>query len=140
MNAIIIVRTLLLTLLITLTSTGVSVAKTPDDQLIVGMNMNNLLSLDPAAMTGNDAVAIIVNLYDSLVELDPHTPSKVLPGAATAWKISDDGKLITFTLRDGMKFHSGNPVTAADFAWSMNRLMHLNLAQATTWKSSKAKS
>ena len=135
MNAIIIVRTLLLTLLITLTSTGVSVAKTPDDQLIVGMNMNNLLSLDPAAMTGNDAVAIIVNLYDSLVELDPHTPSKVLPGAATAWKISDDGKLITFTLRDGMKFHSGNPVTAADFAWSMNRLMHLNLAQATTWKS-----
>ena len=30
-----------------------AVAKTPPDQLIIGMNMNNLLTLDPAAMTGN---------------------------------------------------------------------------------------
>ena len=35
------------------------------------MNMNNLLTLDPAAMTGNEVVGIVVNLYDSLVELDP---------------------------------------------------------------------
>ncbi len=46
-------------------------AKTPPDQLIIGMNMNNLLTLDPAAMTGNEVVGIVVNLYDSLVELDP---------------------------------------------------------------------
>jgi hypothetical protein len=32
---------------------GEAVAKTPPDQLIIGMNMNNLLTLDPAAMTGN---------------------------------------------------------------------------------------
>ncbi|PLO22486.1 ABC transporter substrate-binding protein, partial [Klebsiella pneumoniae] len=50
---------------------GEAVAKTPPDQLIIGMNMNNLLTLDPAAMTGNEVVGIVVNLYDSLVELDP---------------------------------------------------------------------
>ena len=48
---------------------GEAVAKTPPDQLIIGMNMNNLLTLDPAAMTGNEVVGIVVNLYDSLVEL-----------------------------------------------------------------------
>ncbi len=37
-------------------------AKTPPDQLIIGMNMNNLLTLDPAAMTGNEVVGIVVNL------------------------------------------------------------------------------
>ncbi|VFS78548.1 Uncharacterised protein [Raoultella terrigena] len=45
----------LLALAVTLGS-GASYAKTPPDQLIVGMNMNNLLTLDPAAMTGNEVV------------------------------------------------------------------------------------
>lgn len=110
-------------------------AKTPDDQLIVGMNMNNMLSLDPAAMTGNEVVGIVVNLYDSLVELDPENLSHVLPSLAKSWDISADGNLITFHLADNAKFHSGNPVTAEDFVWSMNRLLKLNMAQATTWKS-----
>ncbi|AHG21681.1 ABC transporter substrate-binding protein [Chania multitudinisentens RB-25] len=128
-------RTLCLSLLLATALPTTVGAKTPNDQLIVGMNMNNLLSLDPAAMTGNDAVSIIVNLYDSLVELDPTNLSNVLPGAAKSWEISEDGKLITFHLQEGAKFHSGNPLTAEDFAWSMKRLLNLNMAQATTWKS-----
>ena len=58
---------------------GAAVAKTPPDQLIIGMNMNNLLTLDPAAMTGNEVVGIVVNLYDSLVELDPEQLTTVKP-------------------------------------------------------------
>ena len=57
--------------LLLLTCSPSLLASTPDDQLIVGMNMNNLLTLDPAAMTGNEVVGIVVNLYDGLVELDP---------------------------------------------------------------------
>ena len=59
-----------------------AVAKTPPDQLIIGMNMNNLLTLDPAAMTGNEVVGIVVNLYDSLVELDPEQLTTVRPALA----------------------------------------------------------
>lgn len=55
-------------------------AKTPPDQLIIGMNMNNLLTFDPAAMTGNVVVGIVVNLYDSLVELDPEQLTNVKTG------------------------------------------------------------
>jgi len=114
---------------------GVAYAKTPPDQLIIGMNMNNLLTLDPAAMTGNEVVGIVVNLYDSLVELDPNALTSVKPALAKSWDISPDGKSITFHLRDDVKFHSGNPLSAEDVVWSMRRLLHLNLAQASVWKS-----
>lgn len=114
---------------------GAAYAKTPPDQLIIGMNMNNLLTLDPAAMTGNEVVGIVVNLYDSLVELDPNTLTNVKPALAKSWDISPDGKTLTFHLRDNVTFHSGNPLTAGDVVWSMRRLLHLNLAQASVWKS-----
>ena len=55
-----------------------ALAKTPPDQLIIGMNMNNLLTLDPAAMTERSG-GIVVNLYDSLVELDPEQLTNVRP-------------------------------------------------------------
>ena len=111
---------------------GEAVAKTPPDQLIIGMNMNNLLTLDPAAMTGNEVVGIVVNLYDSLVELDPEQLTTVRPALAKSWDISPDGKTLTFHLRDDVKFHSGNPLTAADVVWSMRRILHLNLAQRSS--------
>ncbi len=110
-------------------------AKTPDDQLVIGVSMNNLLSLDPAAATGNDVVEIACNIYDYLVELDPTDTSKLLPGLAESWKVAPDGRSISFKLRSGVKFHSGNPLTAEDAAWSFRRVLKLNLAMASPWKS-----
>ncbi|QGR06646.1 MULTISPECIES: ABC transporter substrate-binding protein [Pantoea] len=110
-------------------------AATPDDQLIVGMNMNNLLTLDPAAMTGNEVVGIVVNLYDGLVELDPRQLTHVRPALAERWEISPDNRQLTFHLRDNVTFHSGNPLSSEDVVWSMRRVLHLNLAQASVWKS-----
>lgn len=77
----------------------------------------------------------MVNLYDSLVELDPEQLTTVRPALAKSWDISPDGKTLTFHLRDDVKFHSGNPLTSADVVWSMRRILHLNLAQASVWKS-----
>lgn len=124
----------LITLLV-LTGSASIQAKTPDDQLIVGMNMNNLLTLDPAAMTGNEVVGIVVNLYDGLVELNPQQLTEVCPALAERWSVSPDNRTLTFHLRDNVRFHSGNPLTSADAVWSMRRVLHLNLAQASVWKS-----
>lgn len=110
-------------------------ARTPNDQLVIGVSMNNLLSLDPAGATGNDVVEIACNVYDYLVELDPLQTTTVKPGLAEHWAIAPDGRRITFTLRQGAKFHSGNPVTAEDAAWSLQRVLKLNLALASPWKS-----
>ncbi|MDH2065881.1 ABC transporter substrate-binding protein [Pantoea sp. GD03673] len=121
--------------LLMLTGGASAQAQTPDDQLIVGMNMNNLLTLDPAAMTGNEVVGIVVNLYDGLVELNPQQLTGVRPALAERWSVSPDNRTLTFHLRDNVRFHSGNPLTSADAVWSMRRVLHLNLAQASVWKS-----
>jgi len=110
-------------------------AKTPDDQLIIGVSMNNLLTLDPASATGNNVVEIACNVYDYLVELDANDPTRLLPGLAQEWTIAPDGRRISFKLRSEARFHSGNPVTAEDAAWSFRRVLKLNLAMASPWKS-----
>jgi peptide/nickel transport system substrate-binding protein len=110
-------------------------AATPKDQLVIGMNMNNLLSLDPAGATGNDVLGVVANLYDYLVELDPQDLSQVRPALAERWEIAPDRMSLTLTLREGVRFQSGNPLTAEDAAWSLRRVLKLNLAMASPWKS-----
>jgi peptide/nickel transport system substrate-binding protein len=109
-------------------------AETPPTMLVVGFSMNNILTLDPAAITGKETVQVLANIYDNLVSLDAVNRSQVNPQLAESWKISDDNTTITFKLRDGIKFASGNPVTSADVVWSFKRVMSLNLAQASFLK------
>jgi len=47
---------------------------------------------------------------------------ELIPGIASEWTVSEDGKTWTFTIRDGVKFHDGQPVTAEDvyFTWLYN--------------------
>ena len=109
-------------------------AETPDDQLVVGFSMSNILTLDPAAITGRETVQVLANVYEGLVSLDAVNRSKVNPKLAESWTVSNDKMSITFKLRPGAKFASGNPVTAEDVVWSLKRLMKLNLAQASFLK------
>lgn len=117
-----------------LTSVSAAFAKTPADQLIVGMSMINLLSLDPAAATGLDVSEINANLYDMLLVQDVRQPDRLVPALAESWQVSPDRKTLTFNLRKGVTFQSGNPLGAEDVAWSLQRVLKLNLALASTWK------
>ncbi|MSQ07461.1 MAG: ABC transporter substrate-binding protein [Dehalococcoidia bacterium] len=54
----------------------------------------------------------------------------LVPGIASAWSLSPDGKTWTFTIRKGAKFHDGAEVTPADVAWSLD---HLFGAQAVNY-------
>jgi len=59
-----------------------------------------------------------MSLYNNLVVFDPkskqNAPDAIVPDLATAWKWNDDGTKLTFTLRDGVKWHDGKPFTSAD--------------------------
>lgn len=105
------------------------------DQLLVGMSMNNLLSLDPAAATGLDALAVGCNLYDSLLETDAQEPARLMPALARAWDVRQGGRRLVFQLRQDLRFASGRPLLAEHAAWSMQRVLKLNLAPASVWKS-----
>jgi peptide/nickel transport system substrate-binding protein len=109
-------------------------AETPPNMLVVGFSMTNILTLDPAAITGKETVQVLANIYDNLVSLNPVERGKVDPQLAESWTVADDNGSITFKLRGGATFASGNPVTSADVVWSLKRLMKLNLAQASFLK------
>jgi peptide/nickel transport system substrate-binding protein len=76
--------------------------------------------IDPAV--GNDyaSASSMINLYDTLVF--PNAKGLVDPWLAEKWETSEDGLTWTFHLRQGVKFHSGNPVKASDVVFSYDRL------------------
>lgn len=108
-------------------------AATPANQLVIGMNMANLTSLDPHNMNSYETHHILGNVYDTLVRTDPKDPGTVLPRAASAWTVGDDGA-ITFTLRDDVTFHSGRTMTAEDVVGSLRRAVKLGLLGAAYFK------
>ena len=55
----------------------------------------------------------------------PTVDGGVEPWVATEWSISEDGLTWTFKIRDDITFHSGNPLTAEDVAYTMNRMLTL---------------
>lgn len=64
--------------------------------------------------------ALLYNVYEGLVELD--AAGKIVPALATSWKVSDDRKTYTFELTPAAKFTNGQPFTAADAVFSINRV------------------
>ncbi|SNT68869.1 ABC transporter substrate-binding protein [Paracoccus seriniphilus] len=106
-------------------------AETPADTLVVAAAIDDIISLDPAQtfeFSGND---VNNNTYDRLVDFDPLDMDKGFqPSLAESWEVSEDGLSITFTIRDGVTFHSGNPVRAEDAAWSLQRVVKLNKTPA----------
>ena len=78
------------------------------------------LFLDPVLNDANVDIWILSNLYDTLI-LPSDDGKGLKPGLATDWKVSDDGLSVTLTLRDGIKFSDGSPITPADVQWSLKR-------------------
>jgi peptide/nickel transport system substrate-binding protein len=100
--------------------------ETPADTLVIADAIEDIVSLDPAEsfeFSGQDALN---NVYSRLIELDPKNNFALVPGLAESWSVSDDGKTYTFKMKEGLKFHSGNPITAEDAAWSFHRVVKLN--------------
>lgn len=105
-------------------------AETPADTLVIADAIDDIVSLDPAEsfeFSGQDALE---NVYDRLIQIRPATQFQLEPGLAESWKVSEDGKTFTFKMKEGLKFHSGNPITADDAAWSLQRVVKLNKTPA----------
>jgi peptide/nickel transport system substrate-binding protein len=92
-------------------------AETPSDQLIIGMNMANMLGLDPHEIGQFEPSHVFANVYDQLLATSPDDLSEIVPLAVESWQVDEAGNII-MTPREGMTFHSGNPVTVDDVIWS----------------------
>src|SRR5437870_5054948 len=81
------------------------------------------LITSPAAMSIHEestiaAVGPMMGVFNNLVMFDQHVPqnslSSIVPDLAESWTFNEDGKSLTFKLRQGVKWHDGKPFTAKD--------------------------
>jgi peptide/nickel transport system substrate-binding protein len=78
----------------------------------------NLQTLNPFVLMQSVDHAVRSLLYEGLLAFDRNL--EPLPSLASSWNISPDGLLYTFTLRQGVRFHNGKPLTPGDIKWSID--------------------
>ena len=76
-------------------------------------------SLDPDYMTAAGTKEVLFNVYEGLVK--PNSEGEIVPAVASEIVKSDDGLSYAFTLREGVKFHNGDPVEMQDLLYSVER-------------------
>jgi oligopeptide transport system substrate-binding protein len=79
-------------------------------------------TLDQAHTSIDVEANVLKDLYEGLTVYDAE--GKVIPGAAESWTVSGDGTVYTFKIRAGAKWSNGEPLTAEDFVFSMQRLQN----------------
>ena len=77
-------------------------------------------SLNPHKIVSSGTEEIMFNVYEGL--LMPGVDGSLKPTIAESWKVSDDGKVYTFKIRKGVKFHDGTTLTPQDVVFSLNRM------------------
>ena len=105
-------------------------AETPADTLIQAWAIDDVISLDPAEVFEFTASEVLGNSYQGLIGYDVNNVSDIFGVIAEKWEVSEDGKTFSFTIRDGMKFESGNPITAEDAVYSLQRAIKLDKSPA----------
>ncbi len=111
-------------------ATAPAFAETPKDTLVEAFAIDDVITMDPGEAFELTAAEITGNTYSMLVRLDINDTTKVVGDLADSWTVSDDGLTYTFKLKPGLKFASGNPVTAEDVAWSFERAVKLDKSPA----------
>src|SRR5438128_6691977 len=99
----------------------VSAQSQPDSQLTIAFDASIATSfLDPAETPGiGTPFVFLYALHDALIK--PLPGNDMAPCLAESWRESPDGLVYEFKLREGLKFHNGDPLTAEDVKFSFHR-------------------
>jgi peptide/nickel transport system substrate-binding protein len=101
-------------------------AATPKDMAVMAMQIDDIVSFDPAEAYEFSDTEIDANCYRKLVTPDPTDGTKITGDLAEKWEVSPDGLTFTFHMRKGALFASGKAATAQDAEFSLQRLVKLN--------------
>ena len=88
---------------------------------VVGVTSLPDIALNPAVNTQGGLQSVAGLLYNGLVEIDQNADP--VPELATRWDVRENGKVYEFTLAQGVKWHDGRPLTAADVKFSFEVLI-----------------
>ena len=107
-----------------------ALAETPKNTLVVADTIDDIITLDPGEVSETGGVLTSNQIYQPLVTVAPDDSSKIIGVLAESWTASEDGKTFTFKMRPGLKFASGNPVTAKDAEYSLRRVVEMKSRSA----------
>ena len=108
------------------TSEETPAEETGGKKILRSNNSSEPGSLDPALAQGTHESWVLENVFEGLMTFDEK--GELVPGMAESYEISDDELTYTFTLRDGVKWSNGDPVTAEDFEFTWKRALDPELA------------
>ena len=80
-------------------------------------------SLDPHQESTFANIQLVAPLYSTLLQIDPYSYPRIIGDAATEWTISPDGLTYAFKIRQGVRFHDGSPLTAADVKATYDKIV-----------------
>ncbi len=105
-------------------------AETPPDTFIQAWTLDDMISLDPAEVFEFSASEILGNSYEPIIGYDLNDVSNIFGVVADSWTLSEDGKTMSFTVKQGKKFASGNDMAADDVVFSLVRAVKLDKSPA----------
>ncbi len=108
--------------LLLLVAVAVHATAADKDTLVIALDTLGAQVMDPIMDTRAPHAHYHAPVWDSLVGFD-FDKGGIGPGAAERWERAADGKSWTFHLRKGQRFHNGDPVTAHDVKFSLERIM-----------------
>ena len=120
-------KSMLLTLVIAASMTAaamgtVNVSANAENSTLTIAIAGEMLSLDPGVATGSTSYNPRLQIFDRLVNLN--SDGTISEGLAESWEFSEDGKDITFNLRQGVTFHDGSDFTAEDVKRTFDRMLN----------------
>lgn len=107
-----------------------ALAQTRKDTLVIGIDTGDSTNLDPVRDLHYTPPMTVSACYETLVTMTPDDYINVKPRLATKWERTPDGKGWRFTLRDNIKFVSGNLMTAHDVKFSLDRVRFIRYQAA----------
>jgi len=90
-------------------------------------------SIDPARSLDELEAIYNSNVYEPLVRYNDNFPPDVTAGVAADWEVADDSVTYTFNLHENMTFHNGDPVTAEDVVYTVDRIMSMGVGPSWMW-------
>ncbi len=113
----------LLVLVFLLAGCGTQSAQRNERTLVYGLTLEPS-GFDPHIHQSSELGIVLRQVYDTLVYRHPET-REIIPGLATEWEISEDGRVYTFRLRQDVTFHDGTRFDANAVAANLDRIMEL---------------
>ena len=103
-----------------------------EEVVLTYVTQQETMCFDPAKSIDETELGNVFNTYDLLV-YPLETGEAPVPWLAESWDVSGDGLTYTFHLRKGVLFHDGTELTAEDVAFSMDRMLRINMGFSWLW-------